>query len=332
MDTMPAKRLISVVSPCYNEELSVAECHLAVKKVFEESLPQYEWEHIFADNCSTDRTVAILKDIAKKDRHVRVIVNARNFGALRSMFNALLKTRGDAVLVMLAVDLQDPPALLKEFTALWEQGYKVVYGIRKNRKESLIMRSARSVFYRLVKFSANVSIPVDVGEFQLIDRQVVEALRHYRDYHPYMRGMIANVGFRSIGVPYDWGRRRHGKSTANLFRLYDEAVNGLISFTNLPMRISVIVGILLAAGSLLYAVVAVVGTLLFPQRSVPQGIVTRIVAVFFFSGVQLLFIGIIGEYIAAIHAQVRQGFAVFEQELINFGPSPRKGRHAPPHH
>lgn len=315
---MAARRLISVVSPCYNEERSVGECYLAVKKVFDEGLPGYDWELVFADNCSTDGTVAVLREIAGRDPHVKVIVNSRNYGAFRSMFNALMKTKGDAVLAMLAVDLQDPPELLKDFVARWEEGYKVVYGVRKNRKESLVMRAARSLFYRLVKFSADFNIPADAGEFQLLDRQVVEALRHYKDYFPYLRGMIANVGFKSVGIPYDWGLRRHGKSAANLFHLYDAAVNGLISFTNLPMRISVFSGIFLAAASFLIAIFSVLAAIFFPQQAVPKGIITLIVAVFFFSGIQLLFIGIIGEYIAAIHAQVRQGFAVFEQELINF--------------
>ncbi|MBI3891532.1 MAG: glycosyltransferase family 2 protein [Candidatus Wallbacteria bacterium] len=318
---MPAKRLISIVSPCYNEERSVNECYLAVKRVFDESLSGYEWEHVFSDNCSTDDTVAVLREIAARDPHVKVIVNSRNYGAFRSMFNALMKTRGDAVLAMLAVDLQDPPALLVDFVARWEEGYKVVFGIRKNRKESFLMRSARSLFYRLVQFSANINIPTDAGEFQLLDRQVVEALRHFKDYFPYLRGMIANVGFKSVGIPYDWGVRRHGKSGANLFQLYDQAINGLISFTNLPMRLSVFAGIFLAGASLFLAVLSVVAAIFFPQKGVPQGIVTLLVAVFFFSGIQLLFIGIIGEYVAATHAQVRQGFAVFEQELINFAPA-----------
>ena len=189
--------------PCYNEERNVADCYKAVKKLFEGPLAGYDWEHVFSDNCSKDGTVEVLRGIAAKDPHVKVIVNARNFGAFRSMYNALLKTSGDGVVVMLAVDLQDPPELIKEFVAKWEEGYKVVYGIRKNRKESLLMRAARSLFYRMVAFSANVAIPVDAGEFQLIDRQVVEALRTQKDYYPYVRGMIANAGFKSVGIPYN---------------------------------------------------------------------------------------------------------------------------------
>ncbi len=314
------KRLISIVTPCWNEIKNVGECAQSVKKLFEEKLPGYDWEHIFSDNCSTDGTVEELKRIAAADAHVKIICNARNFGAFKSMYNALMRTSGDGVVVMLAADLQDPPALIVDFVAKWEQGYQVVYGQRKNRKESLLMRTGRSLFYRLVAISANVNIPVDAGEFQLIDRKVVEALRGCKDYHPYMRGMIANAGFRSTGIAYDWGLRRHGKSSANLLGLYDTAINGLISFSNLPMRISVFAGLLLAAGSLLFALVSVILALLAPNPVAPHGIITLVVAVFFFSGIQLLFIGIIGEYIAAIHSQVRQGFYLTEQELVNFPP------------
>jgi glycosyltransferase involved in cell wall biosynthesis len=297
------------------------DCYLAVKKVFEEHLPGYEREHIFSDNCSTDNTAAVLKEVAKSDPCVRIIVNARNYGPMRSMFNALLRTRGDAVLVMLAVDLQDPPGVLKEFVAKWEEGYKVVYGVRENRKESLAMRSARKLFYRLVSLFANVHIPLDAGEFQLIDRRVVEALRRFQDHNPYVRGMIANVGFPSVGVPYNWGVRQHGKSHNSLFSLYDQAINGLISFTSAPMRISVWGGASLAIASLLYAVTAIVLDLLSIGPPVQRGITTVIVALFFFAGVQLLIIGVVGEYVAAIHAQVRHGAVVVEQELINFDHS-----------
>lgn len=317
---MAEKRLISVISPCYNEERGVTDCYLAVKRVFEEALKGYEWEHIFADNSSTDSTVEILRGLAAKDARVKVIVNARNYGPFRSIFNALGHTSGDAVLVMLAVDLQDPPEVLTEFVARWEEGYKVVYGVRRNRKENVLMRAARNIFYRLVAASSDISIPRDAGEFQLIDRQVVRALTRYQDYYPYIRGMIANVGFRSVAVPFDWGVRKHGRSHNNLVRLYDQAVNGLISFANLPMRICVFLGLFFAASSLLYALWAFLRAIFATHPLAQPGIMTLIVGFFFIGGVQLFFIGVIGEYVAAIHSQVRQGFVVVEQELINLEP------------
>jgi glycosyltransferase involved in cell wall biosynthesis len=314
---MAPTRVISIISPCYNEEKAVTDCYLAVKKVFDGPLAGYDFEHVFADNCSSDATVEVLRGLAAQDPRVKVIVNARNYGPFRSTFNALLHTSGDAVLVMLAVDLQDPPEVLVDFVARWEEGYKVVYGVRRNRKESVLMRAARGLFYRLVAFSADIQIPLDAGEFQFIDRQVVEALKRFKDHYPYIRGMIANVGFRSTSVAYDWGVRRHGKSRNNLFHLYDQAINGLISFANLPMRLCVFTGIFFAVGSLLYAFVSVTLALLAPHPLAPPGTMTLIVALFFFGGVQLLSIGVIGEYVAAIHIQVRQGFVVVEQETIN---------------
>jgi glycosyltransferase involved in cell wall biosynthesis len=312
------KRLISIISPCFNEELGVTECHQAVKRVFEGPLAAYDWEHIFADNCSTDGTVGVLRNLASQDARVKIIINARNYGPFRSIFNALKRSSGDAVLVMLAVDLQDPPEALPEFVARWEQGFKVVYGVRRNRKESILMRAARTAFYRLVAASSDLRIPKDAGEFQLVDRQVVQALARYQDYYPYIRGMIANVGFRSTAVPIDWGVRKHGRSHNNLMHLYDQAINGLISFANLPMRLCVFLGLFFAAASLVYAAVAFFYALLSTHPVAPQGTMTLIVAAFFFGGVQLFFIGVIGEYVAAIHSQVRQGFVVVEEELVNF--------------
>lgn len=318
----PRKQLISIVSPCFNEESAVGDCYLAVKRIFEGALADYEFEHVFADNCSTDGTVGVLRSLAAQDPRVKIIVNARNYGPFRSTFNALMRTQGDAVLVMLAVDLQDPPELLVDFVARWKEGYKVVAGVRRNRKESLLMRAARKAFYRLVTLSADIRIPLDAGEFQFVDRQVVEALRRFRDHYPYIRGMIANVGFRSISVPYDWGVRRQGKSRNNLMHLYDQAINGLISFGNLPMRLCVFTGTAFALGSLVYAGAATLKALLSPHPLAAPGTMTLIVALFFFGGVQLLFLGVVGEYVAAIHSQVRQGFVVVEQECINLTPVP----------
>ena len=211
--------------------------------------------------------------------------------------------------------------MLHEFVAQWVAGTQVVYGVRRNRKESMLMRAARKIFYRLIAVSSNITIPLDAGEFQFVDRRVIEALRRYRDHYPYIRGMIANVGFKSVGIPYDWGQRKHGLSRNNLLHLYDQAVNGLISFSNLPMRIMVFTGLGLAVASIGYALGALVLALLSVKPLAQPGIMTMIVAFFFLTGVQLVFIGVIGEYVAAIHAQVRQGFVVVEQELINFDPA-----------
>jgi glycosyltransferase involved in cell wall biosynthesis len=312
------RKKISIVTPCFNEELNVEDCYLAIKTLFQNELANYDYEHIFCDNASVDNTLLILKRIAAEDKQVRVIVNARNFGPFRSNFNGLLNTTGDAVLVMFAADQQDPPEVIVDFVRKWEEGYKVVYGIRKNREEGLIMRGIRKVYYRMVSRFANINIPPDVGDFQFVDKAIIDVLRQCDDYYPYTRGLIANCGFPAAGVPYTWKARKKGISKNRLYHLIDQGLNGLISFTNLPMRICMFIGFMLALISFGYAVFTLAANLIQYRRLAPPGIPTLITAVFFFSGIQLLFLGILGDYIGAIHFQVRKRPLVIEQERINF--------------
>jgi polyisoprenyl-phosphate glycosyltransferase len=312
------KKLISIITPCYNEEANVQQCVHRVEAVFKNTLFRYDYEHIFADNSSSDRTVEILRSIAAGNKHVKVILNARNFGPFRSTFNALMSAGGDAVLVMLAADLQDPPELLPEFVERWEKGYEVVYGIRSKRQESLVMSSIRKFYYRLVSRWAGICIPLDVGEFQLIDKVVVETLRKVDDYYPYIRGLIANCGFRATGIEYVWKRRERSLSKNNLYGLIDQGLNGLISFANVPMRIMMIIGLLVAILSLCYALIQVIMFLFWGHKLAQAGIGTLIVGMFFFNGILLFFLGLMGEYICAIHSQVRRRPMVIERERINF--------------
>ena len=312
------RKVISIVTPCYNEQDNVLPCYEAVKRVFEEQLPEYDCEHVFCDNASTDSTPEVLRDLAVRDPRVKVIFNARNFGPFCSTFNGLLNTTGDAVVVLLAVDLQDPPEVVVEFVKKWEQGYQVVYGIRKKREEGFIMRSVRSMYYRTVSRFANITIPPDVGEFQLIDRVVVEALKKFDDFYPYIRGMIASCGFRTAGVEYVWKARKRGFSKNRLYHLIDQGLNGMISFTRVPMRLCMFAGFILAGLSILYAFFSLAWHLVSHGTMAPPGIATLIVAVFFFSGVQLFFFGILGEYVSAIHSQVRKRPLVIERERLNF--------------
>lgn len=316
-----ASKLISIVTPCYNEELNLVDCRNAVRALFTERLPEYDYEHIFCDNCSTDQSPMILRELAKEDSRIKVIYNARNFGPFRSNFNGVLNTSGDAVVVALACDLQDPPEVIYDFVRKWEQGFEVVHGVRANRQENIVMRNVRRVYYRLVSRFANIQIPDDVGEFQLVDRVVVEALREFDDYYPYIRGMIASCGFRSVGVPFTWKRREKGFSKNRLYGLIDQGLNGLISFTNLPMRLCLFLGTTIAVLSVLYALGIVVTTLVF-QTAAPPGVTTVMTALFFFSGVMLFFLGVLGEYISAIHFQVRKRPLVTERGRLNFAQTP----------
>jgi glycosyltransferase involved in cell wall biosynthesis len=310
------KKKISIVSSCYNEEENVRACYEAVRALFEGPLAAYEREHIFADNASRDGTADELRHIAGEDSDVKVILNARNFGPFRSIFNALRYATGDAVVVFLAADLQDPPETIVDFVRLWEAGFEVVAGARKNREESLALRLCRGIFYRVVNKLSEIDIPIDVGEFQLIDRKVWQAVMRHEDHYPYVRGIIASVGFRRVIVPYTWKARKRGLSKNNLPRLVDQAMNGIFSFTNVPLRLCTFAGFGLAALCMLYAFFSVIAYFIIPA-SAPRGTMTIIVSLFFLSGVQLAFIGILGEYVTSIHAQVRRGPMVVERERIN---------------
>ncbi|MES2972786.1 MAG: glycosyltransferase family 2 protein [Pseudomonadota bacterium] len=315
---MDSRKVISVVTPCFNEEDSIEECYQAIKQVFDTQLPDYRVEHIFCDNASTDRTVELLTAIAERDPNVRIIVNSRNFGILKNTYNGVLNASGDAILLFMPVDLQDPPELIPAFVKHWESGYEIVYGIRAQREEPFLLASARKAYYRLLSRLTYVDYPANVGDFQLVDRQVLDAMKQIHDAQPFMRLMTFDVGFRSIGVEYTWRARKHGVSRNHLIHMFDQGLNGIISFSNAPLRIALVAGFLVSALSLVYAVVVLALALLGLVHS-QAGIPTVIVALFFFGGVQLFFLGMLGEYILAIYNQVRTRPLVVERKRINFG-------------
>jgi len=311
------RKTISIVTPCYNEQDNVEIAYKTVAALFDGPLKDYQLEYIFADNASDDETVARLEAIAAKDPRVKVIVNANNFGVFRSMFNGLLATSGDASIPFLPADLQDPPSLIPEFVKLWEQGYKVVYGQRDKREEPFVKSMLRKLYYRFVARMSKNKAPLDAGEFQLIDRQVVDALRQYDDYQPYLRGMIAACGFKSTGIKYTWAKRERGLSKAGLFAMFDQGLNGMVSSTAFPIRIGMMAGLVISALSILFAFLNVI-LYLFDNNIADRGIMTLIVGTFFFGGVQLFFVCLVGEYVASIHSQVRRGPLVVEDRRINF--------------
>jgi hypothetical protein len=225
---------------------------------------------------------------------------------------------GDAVVLFLPADMQDPPDLIPEFVKLWESGYEVVYGIRKVREESLLMRTVRGIYYRALTGLSELSVPPGVGDFQLADRKVVEAMRHIDDAYPFMRMMTFECGFRAVGVPYTWTRRQRGVSKYTLSRLIEDGMNGLVTFTAAPLRLVLFIGFALAALSLAYAFVNLVLGLVYFGKLAPPGTMTIITALFFFGGVQLFSIGVLAEYVLAIYSQVRRKPVVFERERINF--------------
>lgn len=312
------RKKISVVTPCFNEEGNVKNCYERLKKVFNKQLSNYDYEHIFCDNYSTDKTSEILRDIASYDKNVKIILNSRNFGAFNSMFNGLVSATGNAVIPFLPADMQDPPELIPDFVKKWEAGFEVVYGVRSNREEHALMHLIRKLYYRVINKFANINIPLNVGEFTLIDQKVHIALKQHEDYYPYIRGMIANCGFKSSMISYTWKARSSGSSKTSMYGLIDAGLNGLISFTNLPMRICMFIGFAIAFMSIIYSFYILVATLVIFNGVPHSGIPTLTVALFFFSGLNLFFLGVLGEYISAIHFQVRKKPLVIERERINF--------------
>ena len=309
---------ISIVTPCFNEENSIVECIEEVRKVFEKKLIKYDFEHIFCDNCSTDNTIKILKQFAKKDHRIKIIVNSRNFGILKNTYNGVLNATGDAVILFMPVDLQDPPELIPEFIKKWEMGYEIVYGIRAKREEGFFFRNARKAYYRLLSRLTYVDYPLDAGDFQLVDRVVLNAMKQIDDAQPFMRLMTFDCGFRSCGISYTWRARKHGISHNKLVHMIGQGMNGIVSFSGAPLRLALILGMILSTLSIFYAFFVTIMTFmgLLPQTG--RGVPTVIIALFFFGGVQLFFMGVLGEYILAIYNQVRRKPLVIERERINF--------------
>ena len=308
---------LSIITPCYNEEISVFECHERLSNVMKLQLPNYEYEHIFADNSSSDNTVKNLKRIASEDQRVKIIVNSRNVGPFRNMWNAMKSASGDAIVPLLPADLQDPPEVIPEFVRRWEEGDLIVYGIRSNRQESWVMRFLRNIYYRVIHRFAEAVIPRNSGEFLLADKRVIMSVLEVDDTYPYIRGLIAQTAVQSSSVNYTWEKRKHGKSRNSIINLLDQAINGFVSTSRVPARIALVFGFLLSLVGILGGVVTVVLSLTTDQQISP-GIPTLIVAVFCFSGFQLLFLGLIGEYVLSIHSQIRRTPAMFEIERVNF--------------
>lgn len=306
---------ISVVTACYNEEDNVAELYRQVKAQFAR-MPQYCYEHIFIDNCSEDRTVAILKGIAREDRAVKVIVNVRNFGHIRSPFHALLQADGDAVISVVA-DLQDPPEMIPQFLAKWEEGYKVVMGVKEQSMESSSMFAIRKMYYDFINRVADIQLVKNFTGFGLYDRGVIHTLRDIQDPYPYFRGLIAELGYESCKIPYVQPTRQRGITKNNFYSLYDIAMLGITNHSKVPLRVATMLGFLMSAVSLVIAVGYFVAKLIF-WNNFSLGIAPLVVGFFFFASVQLFFIGILGEYIGAIHTQVRKRPLVIEKERINF--------------
>lgn len=307
--------LISVVTACYNEEDNITEIYSQVKAVFSEC-KVYRYEHLFIDNASTDGTVKVLKQIAQADSNVKVILNARNFGHIRSSYYALLQANGDAV-ISIAADLQEPPQLILKLIQQWEAGFKIVAGVRKGTAETFPMSVVRRVYYYLINKIAEIKLVNNFTGFGLYDQQVIKILRNFKDSYPYFRGLISEIGFPISEVYFFQPLRKHGKTKNNFYTFYDLAVLGVTAHSKFPIRLATIVGFFLSIFSFAIAIVFFLLKIFLWYRF-PVGIAPIIIAVFFFSSVQLFFIGILGEYVLSIHVQSLMRPLVIESERINF--------------
>lgn len=313
-DTPAPRKLISIVTPCYNEVDNVAELCARVAAVMR-SQP-HDYEHILIDNCSGDGTVETLRTIAARDPRVKVIVNARNFGHIRSPYHALLQTRSDAA-VLIAADLQDPPEMILEFIERWEAGFKTVLAVKPESDELALMFALRRVYYRTISRISEVPLVQNATGAGLFDRVVLETLRSLDDPYPYFRGLLCEIGFPVATVPFRQPRRARGVTKNNFYTLYDIAMLGITNHSKVPLRIMTITGFALALVSLLISVGYLVTKLLF-WNSFDMGVAPILIGVFFFGSMQMLFIGLLGEYIGSIHTRLRKLPHVVERERINF--------------
>lgn len=309
------KKLVSLISPCYNEEKNIEELFKRVVFVMD-ALHDYDFEYLFIDNASTDGTLEKLRGMVERDKRVKVIVNTRNFGHLRSPYYGLLQTNGDAS-VYLASDLQDPPELIPEFLKKWEEGAKVVLAVKPVSASNPIMHKLRRTYYALLDKISDVPMVKDATGFGLYDKVVLDRVREIDDPYPYFRGLVCELGYRTETIKFDQPRRINGISKNNFYSLYDIAMLGMVSHSLVPIRIASIAGFSLGVLSLLSAFLLLALKLVF-WNYIPVGIAPLAILILFMFGVVLVFIGMLGEYIGSIHTYLQKRPVVVEKERIGF--------------
>jgi len=314
-DLSMQKKLISVVSPCYNEEENIDELYRRITAAVE-NLSKYDFEFIFIDNSSTDGTRGILRDLAGRDSRVKVILNTRNFGHIRSPYWGIIQSRGDATIYM-ASDLQDPPEFIPQFIEEWEKGWKLVMMTKPVSQTSQLMHWFRKTYYSVLERISDVDIVRDATGFGLYDKRVLDIVRRIDDPYPFLRGIIWELGFPVKTIQFEQPRRHRGISKNNFYTLYDIAMLGVISHSLIPIRLAGLLGI--GISSVCIVVAAVYFFLkLFYWDSFPLGTAPLIIGVFFLFGLLFGFIGLLGEYIGSIHTYVKKRPVVIAEERINF--------------
>lgn len=306
---------ISVMTPCYNEEGNIQNIYQEVRKQFDE-LPQYTYEHIFIDNCSTDKSRQILRELASQDKNVKVILNARNFGPNRSGTYGMLQATGDA-LICIVCDMQDPPEMIPLFLQKWEEGYKVVMGQKTKSKENFLMFQVRKLYYKIMELLSETEHLENVTGYGLYDKEVLETIRWMDDPDPYIRGLVTELGYKWCLVEYTQRKRERGKSSYDFNSYFDFAITGLTHVSKKPLRIVTLAGIGMSVVSFVFAIVYLVMKLIY-WDSFEMGMAPVLIGMFLLGSGQLACIGVIGEYIGAILTRITRRPMVIEEERINF--------------
>ena len=314
---------ISITIPCYNEEENVYPLHDALVEMFERDLPNYEYELLYIDNCSSDRTRELLKELGKQDKHVKAILNAKNFGQFNSPYYGMMQTTGDCTILM-AADFQDPVEMVPKYVAEWEKGYKIVIGRKTSSKESSIVYHLRSLYYKIIKKFSEVEQIEHFTGFGLYDKDFMDVLRNLKDPTPFLRGIVAELGYKRKEIPYEQPQRRAGKTHNNWYSLYDAAMLSFTSYTKIGLRLATFIGIFVGALSFIIAIVYLIMKLVF-WDTFTAGMAPVIIGMFFLGSVQLFFLGFMGEYILSMNQRIMNRPMVIEEERINFDANDEQG-------
>ena len=308
---------ISIITPCFNEETALYNCTKEIKKLFDNELSDYDYEHIICDNNSNENTVKILREIAQNNKKIKIILNAKNYGSVRSTFNGIKNSSGDAVLLYYPVDMQDPPEMIPELVKKWNEGADFVVGCRTEREEFFLMKSVRNFFYILLKKFSKNNIPLNVSDFQLVDRKIINKMISIKDNFPFIRTLAFEFSDNYKSINYKWKKREIGKSKEFIKDYISSAMKGLISASDAPFRFILYTGMFVSIFSIIYGFYSFFFNLFF-QNDLEKGMPTLLISVLIFSGLQLLVLGFMGEYISSIHNQLKKDIEVNVKEKINF--------------
>lgn len=307
---------LSIIIPCYNEEENIEAMYGALKNLFDTELTSYDYEFIFIDNDSRDKSREILRELCKKDNKLKAIFNAKNFGQFNSPYYAMLQSSGDATILM-AADFQDPIEMIPKYVSAWEEGYKIAIGIKKASKENVLMYKLRTLYYKMIKKLSDVEQIEHFTGFGLYDKAFIEVMRKLDDPTPFLRGIVAELGFKRKEIAYEQPKRRAGITSNNLYRLYDAAMLSITSYTKLGLRLATLIGAMSGGFSFFVAIIYLILKLLYWDRF-PAGMAPILIGMLFLGSIQIFFIGMIGEYILTINQRVMKRPLVVEEERINF--------------